>query len=68
MTQKQQISQHLQSGKSLTPLESLNLHQCFRLASRIDELRKDGLNIITTMVKTESGKHIASYKLERIEL
>lgn len=62
-TQKEEIRYHLLQGRSLTALEALDLYGSLRLASRVSKIRKDGLNIITTMVKTESGKHIASYKL-----
>lgn len=36
---------HLQEGKTITPLEALNLFRCMRLASRISDLRKRGHNI-----------------------
>ena len=62
MTQNQQIKTYLEKGKSITPIDALNKFGCFRLAARINELRKDGLNIATKIV-TKEGKTYASYKL-----
>jgi hypothetical protein len=61
-TQNQMILSYLEKGKSLTPLDALNKFGCFRLAARISDLRKDGLNIATKYV-TKEGKNYASYKL-----
>lgn len=62
MTQTNQIRQHLESGKHITSLEALNLFGCFRLASRISELKKAGYNIATRLVHN-GGKHYAEYWL-----
>ena len=62
MTQNQQIKTYLEKGKSITPIDALNKFGCFRLAARINELRKDGLNIVTKIV-TKEGKTYASYRL-----
>lgn len=62
MTQNQQIKTYLEKGKSITPIDALNKFGCFRLAARINELRKDGLNIATKIV-TKEGKTYASYRL-----
>jgi hypothetical protein len=35
-----------------------------RLPARVDDLRKEGHKIITTMIKLDSGKRVASYSLE----
>lgn len=63
LTQREQILGHLQGGKSITPMEALNLYGCFRLGARIADLRDEGYKIKTTIV-TGGGKHYASYKLE----
>lgn len=60
MTQTDAILEHLLSGKSITPLEALNLYGCFRLAARIKDLRKLGYGI-ETKEETENGKRFASY-------
>jgi hypothetical protein len=61
-TQNQQIHNYLIKGKSITPIIALNKFGCFRLAARINNLRKDGLNIATKIV-TKNGKSYASYSI-----
>lgn len=61
-SQKNKIRQHLESGKSITPIDALNLFGCFRLATRIFELKEEGLPIKTKMV-SDGDKHFASYSL-----
>jgi len=62
MTQEKQILNHLQSGKTITPLEALRLFGCFRLAARIFNLRKKGYTIKTNYV-TRKNKTFAKYEL-----
>ena len=47
MTQNNAILEHLKSGKTITPIEALNLYGSFRLAARISDLRQQGHNIVT---------------------
>ena len=61
-SQNSRILKHLMKGKSLTPIQALNKFDCFRLASRIKELKKDGFDILTTMIKSNK-KTFASYTL-----
>lgn len=68
--QKQVILQHLQStdentGKlrSISQIEAVGLYRIMRLASRVDELRKDGHRIGTTMRTDITGKRYARYAL-----
>jgi hypothetical protein len=63
-SQNKQILAHLQRGDALTPIEALTKYGCFRLASRIHELRTDGHDIMTIKEKTPSGKYIARYSLQ----
>ena len=63
MSQTTQIQRHLEKGKSLTPIQALNKFGCFRLAARIADLRNDGINIKTTIVKLKNNKQIASYSV-----
>ena len=58
------ILRHLQSGRSITPLEALEKYGCFRLGGRIYDLKQRGHNIVTDMV-TKNGKRFASYRLEK---
>ena len=62
-SQNRRIAEWLEAGKSLTQMEALNEFQCFRLASRINDLRKLGMEIITEKILTPSGKRVASYKM-----
>jgi len=58
---KEKIEKYLSSGKSLTAIEALTKFGCFRLAARISDLRRDGINIATDTV-TQKGKTFARYK------
>lgn len=62
MSQKKEIREHLESGRSLTPLEALRFFGCYRLSARIGELRKEGLNIKTSLI-TRGNKTFAKYSL-----
>ena len=63
-TQKELIREYLERGNSLTPMDALELFGCFRLATRIFELKKEGLHIDTAMVEDkDTGKRYASYRL-----
>jgi hypothetical protein len=62
VTQNDAIKQHLLSGKPITPLDALQKYGCFRLAARIDDLRKAGLDI-ETLTEKRNGKQYASYVL-----
>lgn len=65
-SQNKMIQKHLESGRSISPIEALNLYGCFRLASRISDLRHRGL-IIKTEKMFVNGKRFASYKLEGVK-
>jgi hypothetical protein len=62
-SQEERILAHLKSGKSITPLDALNLYGCFRLGGRIFDIKKRGYTIETNMVKTTGGATVASYRL-----
>jgi hypothetical protein len=61
--QNARILAHLQSGRKLTALEALDWFKCFRLASRVCDLRKAGYLVEKRTIKTNSGKNIAQYYL-----
>lgn len=63
MSQTTQIANYLNKGKKLTAIDALNKFGCFRLAARIADLRNDGMNIKTTIVKLKNNKQIAQYSL-----
>lgn len=66
LSQNQQIRQHLEAGKSITPIEALNQFGCLRLGARIHNLKKMGL-AITSRIIEQGGKHFAEYRLEESE-
>ena len=57
------IREHLQSGKTLTPIQALAKYGCFRLAARIHDLKREGLEIITTEVPAK-GHSFAKYSIQ----
>ncbi|WP_294966512.1 helix-turn-helix domain-containing protein [uncultured Gilliamella sp.] len=53
---------HLQSGKTINPLQALNLYGCFRLGARIYDLKKAGFDIDSRLVH-ENGVQYAEYSM-----
>ena len=64
MSQNKQIADYLNKGKKLTTIDALNKFGCFRLASRINDLRNDGMNITTKIIKLENKKQVAQYSIK----
>jgi hypothetical protein len=64
-SQETQVLQHMVKHGNITPVEALEKYQCFRLASRINDLRSGGVEIVTDMIKMEDGKRYAVYRLGR---
>lgn len=65
-SQRLEICRHLSAGNALTALEALRLWGCARCAARIEEIRRDGVNVITTMIEVEGVNgpaRVASYKI-----
>ena len=64
-SQRKQIQAWLNTGKSITPIQALELCGCFRLSSVIYILKYDyGMDIETEMVYEEGGKRYAKYYLK----
>jgi hypothetical protein len=70
VSQKSQIREHLNRinpatglTRGISALEAIGLYRIYRLAARIDELREDGMDIITVMKTDETGKQYARYFL-----
>lgn len=60
----QKVFNHIyKTGKSITPLEALGVYGIYRLAPRIHELRKLGIDVKTTYKTDNYGKRYASYSL-----
>lgn len=49
--------------EGITAIDALDAAGCFRLAARINELRREGYDIETREERTSSGKRIARYVL-----
>lgn len=64
-SQTAKILKWMLSGRSITALEALKRFNCFRLASRINNIRNmNRYKIVTEMVKTKtSHKKIARYSI-----
>ncbi len=63
MDQGTLILKALQQGRKLTPMDALQEFGCYRLAARINELRRDH-DISSTMHTNHNGKRYAIYELE----
>tara|TARA_R100001530_G_scaffold89040_1_gene62029 strand:- start:514 stop:726 length:213 start_codon:yes stop_codon:yes gene_type:complete len=65
-TQCELILKDLKKGRKINPLIALSKYKCFRLASRINDLRTEGHSIETKMVTNEEGKkQFAEYFMEK---
>jgi hypothetical protein len=62
-SQVDQIREALLRGEELTPIEALRRFGCLRLAARVSDLRRDGLQIESETVEA-NGKRFARYRLE----
>lgn len=63
-SQKSLIKKWLQSGRSLTPIQALELFGCFRLSARIGNLKDEGIDVKTKDV-TINDKRFTLYYLEQ---
>ena len=62
-TQKEQLRALLLRGEEVTALDALDRLGCFRLASRIHDLKVEGMDITARKVKTPGGAVINAYRL-----
>lgn len=67
LSQNSLILDHLLSGNGISPVKALKMFGCFRLASRINDLRNQGLNIYGKMVE-HAGKRFKVYYMENSNL
>ena len=67
-TQCEKILQYMEQFGSINPLQALHDIGCFRLASRISDLRKQGYPIISERVNYNTrlgeAKHFNEYRLK----
>lgn len=59
--QTEAIKEHLEAGNTITAIEALNKFGCFRLASRIHDLKTEGYVVEKIMVTGENNKRYAQY-------
>ena len=62
MTKKQQILNHLKSGKTITSMEAIELYKVTRLAAVVHTLKKEGHQIESENVKGNNGNY-SIYKM-----
>ena len=63
-SQKLAVLEHLKAGRSIIHDEAREQFGIMRLASRIDELRREGWNVETEMISVgEGGARVARYSL-----
>lgn len=68
-SQCEKILNYMQSGRSITPIEALNLFGCFRLSARIADLRERGYSIRTQRCKKKNAEgHTVNYARYRLEV
>lgn len=61
LKQTEAIKQYLDAGNSITAIEALNKFGCFRLASRIHDLKTEGYVVDKIMITGENNKRYAQY-------
>ncbi|MBQ1195045.1 MAG: hypothetical protein IIX44_02250 [Clostridia bacterium] len=64
-TQNEIILDHIKKYGSITPRDAFERYDIMRLASRVSELRKSGVDIYTDIKTTKKGKRYASYRLAK---
>lgn len=62
-SQCDRILEHMSHGRTLTPIEALELFGSFRLAARIEQLRSRG-HLIDCELIEENGKSFARYSIK----
>jgi hypothetical protein len=65
LSQRETVLNHLQKHGSLTSCEAEIVYKIRRLASRIDELRKEGWPIESLRQQDATGQRYVRYKLVR---
>lgn len=53
-----EIRQHLKAGQTITGIQALNQFGVYRLSSIINRLRKEQLEIETSMIQGSDGKSV----------
>lgn len=67
-THQTQILAHLKQGRTISPVEAINLFNCYRLSAVINRLRNGGYDIATHNEPNLNGKGThAHYELKELE-
>lgn len=61
--QLEQVREHLITHRTITPIQALEQYGCYRLAARICDLRKEGLQIVTSVKNKSKVERYAKYTL-----
>lgn len=67
MTQCEKILDYMCSNGSITPLDALREFGCMRLASRINDLKRQGV-VITSTIETNINRYGEKIRYSRYEL
>ena len=62
-SQTDKILGYMLTGKSITPLEALEMFRCFRLGARIADIKARGYIVYSEFVTTDSQKKVKRYHL-----
>jgi hypothetical protein len=60
-SQNKMILAFMQNGRSITALEALELFGCFRLASRINDIQNQGIDVKSEFITLENKKKVKRY-------
>jgi|21_taG_2_1085346.scaffolds.fasta_scaffold00163_28 hypothetical protein len=60
-SQTKEIKAYLNHGNRLTSLEAFNMFGCMRLASRINDLKNEGMAIGSETIVALNGKRYSQY-------
>jgi hypothetical protein len=67
-SQSDLILAHLKRGGSITQADAYAPpFNCTRLAARIDDLKRAGVDIVAETIVTTTGKRVARYRLRRAD-
>lgn len=59
------VREHLEAGKTITTLEAYDLFSSHRLSAVIKLLKQKGMRIRSRFIKTDGGKWVSQYEMER---
>lgn len=62
MSQEDKVLAHMRRYGSITPITALEKYGCFRLAARIEEIRR--IHAVNTEMVKHKGKRFARYRLQ----